>query len=282
MRALSIVVVSHNARAVLLECLRRLAAFYPQAEVVVVDSGSTDGSAEAVAERYPSWRLLRLENRGYPAAVNQGLKACSGELLVQMNSDVYLNPGDLETLAEALHLYPRAALVGPTLVTPQGNYQSFGPLYAPNYWFLRGPRPVAWISGALTLMPRAAYQALGGMDERFFFYNDDLEWCARARRQGWQVLLVPRKVLHLGGSSTPKDPRFMAEGYRGGLLYSREYLPLLHGLHKKAVWLEAYLRQRLEPDPLRRQGYGLITQMLREDRLEVSPFLEPSKHPASR
>jgi GT2 family glycosyltransferase len=257
-QGLSVVVVSHNAQAVLLECLARLSRHYPSAEVVVVDSGSTDGSAEAVAERFPQCRLLRVENRGYPAAVNRGLSVVSGDYLVQMNSDVYLEAGDLEALLEAARADPKAALVGPTLVTPQGRFQSFGPLYTPNYWNLRAPRRVAWISGALTLMPRAAYQALGGMDERFFFYNDDLEWCLRARRKGWRVLLVPRRVLHLGGSSTPKDPRFLAEGYRGGLLLSRDYYPHLHGLHKKAVWLEAHLRIWLDPDPTRRAGYRLI------------------------
>lgn len=273
MRGLSVVVVGHNAREVLLECLARLLRHYPSAEVVVVDSGSTDGSAEAVAERFPQYRLIRVENRGYPAAVNRGLSLLSGDYLVQMNSDVYLESGDLEALVEAARANPRAALVGPTLVTPEGRPQSFGPLYAPNYWNLRAPRRVAWISGALTLMPRAAYQALGGMDERFFFYNDDLEWCTRARRRGWQVLLVPRRVLHLGGSSTPQDPRFLAEGYRGGLLYSRDYYPALHGLHRKAVWLEARLRLWLEPNPLRRQGYQLVAQMLREGSLDTSPLL---------
>ncbi|RDI96151.1 glycosyltransferase family 2 protein [Meiothermus sp. QL-1] len=272
MRALSIVVVSHNAKAVLLACLGRLWQHYPEAEVIVVDSGSSDGSAEAVQEGFPQYRLIRSQNRGYPAAVNQGLAACTRDYLVQMNSDVYLEAGDLEALWQAARAEPKAALVGPTLVTPQGRLQSFGPLYAPYYWNLRAPRAVAWISGALTLMPRAAYEAVGGMDERFFFYNDDLEWCARARRKGWRVLLVPRRVLHLGGSSTPKDPRFLAEGYRGGLLFSRDYFPALHGLHRKVVWLEAHLRIRLDPDPIRKAGYGLILNKINEGDLDT-PFL---------
>jgi GT2 family glycosyltransferase len=271
-KELSVVVVSHNNKAVLLECLERIQAGYPEAEVVVVDSGSSDGSAEAVAACYPQWRLLRVDNRGYPAAVNRGLAVCTRDLLVQMNSDVYLQKGDLEALAAVLRQHPRAALVGPTLVTPRGQYQSFGPFYAPNYWFLKAPRRVGWISGALTLMPRAAYQDVGGMDERFFFYNDDLEWCTRARRKGWQVLLVPRRVLHLGGSSTPKDPRFIAEGYRGGLLFTRDYYPYLHGLHQKAVWLEAHLRLWLEAQPEHRATYRLILDKLQEGSLDT-PFL---------
>ncbi len=270
----SIIVVSHNTRGVLGECLQRLQAHYPEAEKIVVDSASTDGSPEWVEAHHPAVKVFRVPNRGYAFAVNRGLEAATRPWVVEMNTDIYLESGDLEALQQALQENPKAALAGPTLQTPQGRLQSFGPFYAPNYWFLRQPRAISWISGALIMARQDALDQIGGMDERFFFYNEDLEWCARARRQGWQVLLVPRKVLHLGGSSTPKDPRFMAEGYRGGLLYSREYLPLLHGLHKKAVGLEAYLRQRLEPDPLRRQGYGLIMQMLREDRLEVSPFLE--------
>ncbi|MBO1436363.1 glycosyltransferase family 2 protein [Meiothermus sp. CFH 77666] len=272
MHDLSIVVVSHNARAVLLECLGRLAQHYPQAEVIVVDSGSSDGSAEAVEVQFPQYQLIRTENRGYPAAVNQGLARTTRPYLVQMNSDVYLQAGDLEALLQAAQAHARTALVGPTLITPEGHYQSFGPLYAFNYWNLYKPRAVAWISGALTLMPRAAYEAIGGMDERFFFYNDDLEWCTRARRKGWQVLLVPRRVLHLGGSSTPSNPRFLAEGYRGGLLYTREYYPALHGLHKKAVWLEAHLRIWLDPNPARKASYSLILNKINEGSLGI-PFL---------
>lgn len=123
-----------------------------------------------------------------------------------MNSDVYLEPGDLEALQAALEAHPRAAMAGPTLYTPQGRLQSFGPLYAPNYWNLRRPRAVGWVSGALIMVRKSALQEIGGMDERFFFYNEDLEWCTRARRKGWQVLLVPRRVLHLGGEPTPKTP----------------------------------------------------------------------------
>ena len=272
MQALTIVVVSHNARAVLQECLQRVQRHYAGAEVIVVDSGSSDGSAALVQEEFPQFRLILSENRGYPAAVNQGLAAASRPYLVQMNSDVYLNAGDLEALLQAAQAHPKAALIGPTLITPSGRYQSFGPFYAPNYWFLHAPRRVRWVSGALTLMPRRAYEAIGGMDERFFFYNDDLEWCARARRKGWQVLLVPHRVLHLGGSSTPKDPRFIAEGYRGGLLFTRDYYPSLHGLHQKAVWLEAHLRLSLDPSPLRREGYRQILKMLKEGNLEASPL----------
>ncbi|WP_241476966.1 glycosyltransferase family 2 protein [Meiothermus ruber] len=119
---------------------------------------------------------------------------------------------------------------------------------------------------------QSALQEIGGMDERFFFYNEDLEWCTRARRKGWQVLLVPRRVLHLGGSSTPKDPRFIAEGYRGGLLFTRDYYPYLHGLHRKAVWLEAHLRLWFEAHPMRKESYRLLLDRLNGEHLDV-PFL---------
>lgn len=274
----SIVVVSHNTQGILRECLHRLKVHYPQAELIVADSGSTDGSPDWVAASCPEVRLLRLPNQGYAYAVNRGLEAAQRPWLVEMNSDIYLEPGDLEALQKALQANPKAAMAGPTLHTPKGELQSFGPLYAPNYWNLRRPRAVSWISGALIMARRAALQEIGGMDERFFFYNEDLEWCTRARRKGWQVLLVPRRVLHLGGSSTPKDPRFIAEGYRGGLLYTQMHFPSLHGLHRKAVWLEAQLHRWLDPDPLRRQGYGLILQMIRERSLNTSLFLREPAH----
>lgn len=269
---LSIVVVSHNAQAVLAECLRRLSIFYAQAEVIVVDSGSTDGSAEWVKVNHPSLKVLEIPNNGYPYAVNRGLEAAGRNWLVQMNSDIYLEAGDLEYLIEVAQSHPKAALVGPILITPRGKPQSFGLFYAPNYWNLRQPRRVGWISGALTLMPRWAYRQIGGMDEQLFFYNDDIEWCWRARKQGLEVLFTPLRVLHLGGASTPKDPRFLAEGYRGGLYLTRLYLPALWGFHQKVVWLEAHLRLLFDPHPMHREAYGLIVQMLREDRLEQSFF----------
>jgi GT2 family glycosyltransferase len=111
------------------------------------------------------------------------------------------------------------------------------------------------------------------MDERFFFYNEDLEWGLRARRLGFKNLLVPRRVLHLGGASTPSDPRFIAEGYRGGLLLSAEYYPRLHGLHRKAVWLEAHLRLFLDRNPTRREGYRLLADWLTEKNINESLFI---------
>lgn len=274
----SIVVVSHNTQGILRECLQRLKAHYPEAELIVADSGSSDGSPDWVAASCPEVRLLRLPNQGYAYAVNRGLEVAQRPWVVEMNSDIYLEPGDLEALQKALQANPKAAMAGPTLRTPKGELQSFGPLYAPYHWSLHRPRAVSWISGALIMARQAALREIGGMDERFFFYNEDLEWCTRARRKGWQVLLVPRPVLHLGGSSTPKDPRFIAEGYRGGLLYTQMYFPSLHGLHRKAVWLEAQLRRWLDPDSLQRQGYGLILQMLQERSLNTSLFLREPAH----
>jgi len=267
---LSIVVVSHNAKDVLVECLKRLSTHYPEAEVIVVDSGSSDGSTEWVQANCPNIKLMQLPNKGYPYAVNRGLEAASRQWLVEMNSDVYLEAGDLEVLKEALQANPKAAFAGPTLLTPKGNLQSFGPLYTPNYWNLKRPKAVGWISGALVMLRREAYQKVGGMDEGLFFYNDDIEWCLRARRKGYQVLLVPRKILHLGGASTPGDPRFIAEGYRGGLRLSRDYYPFWHGLHKKVVWLESRLRIALDKNPKHQQAYGLILEMLQQNNLETA------------
>jgi GT2 family glycosyltransferase len=123
------------------------------------------------------------------------------------------------------------------------------------------------------LVRRAALERLGGMDERFFFYNEDLEWGLRARKLGFKNLLVPRRVLHLGGASTPSDPRFIAEGYRGSLILSAEYYPWLHGLHRKAVWLEAQLRLHIDQNPIRRKGYRLLANWLAGGNVNKSLFL---------
>jgi N-acetylglucosaminyl-diphospho-decaprenol L-rhamnosyltransferase len=273
---ISIIVISYNTREILAECLRRLELHYPQAELIVVDAGSSDGSPEMVGQDFPKVRLRQTQNQGYAWAVNRGLEWATGEWLVQMNSDVYLEAGDLEALQDALVSNPKAAFAGPTLVNSKGKYQSFG-LFDLYRWGLRGPRAVGWISGAIMMLRREAYRAIGGMDERLFFYNEEVEWCWRAQRRGWQSLLVPRRVLHLGGSSTPSDPRFIAEGVRGGLLLTRDYLFWLHGLHRKAIWLEAILRLRFDPNPKHQAAYRMIREMVEAGKLEQSPFR--SAHP---
>lgn len=278
---LSILVISHNSSRVLPECLERLQTHYPHAQKVVVDAASSDGSLE-LARQWPGLKTLSIANRGYAYAVNRGLEVAGGHYVAIMNSDVYLEAGDLEALAAALDSHPKAAMAGPVLMTPRGRPQSFGPLYAPYYLNLRRPRPVAWVSGALIVLKRDCLPELGGMDERFFFYNEDMEWGIRARRKGFQVLLVPRKVLHAGGASTPNDPRFIAEGYRGGLLLSQTHYSRIHGLHRKAVLLEAYLRVLLDPNPKRKTAYSLLLSRLgRQKELPSSFLLEESSkiHP---
>jgi N-acetylglucosaminyl-diphospho-decaprenol L-rhamnosyltransferase len=270
---ISIVVVSYNSNAVLEECLRRLCNHYANAEIIVVNSGDSQGLV-SLKNQYPHIGWLQVENRGYAFAVNQGLKVSTQPFWVQMNSDVYVEAGDLEALKAAFT--PKTAFVGPVLVTPFGKRQNLGPAYALNYWNLHrsgSSWPVGWVAGALTMGRKDILEELGGMDERFFFYNEDLEWGLRAKRKGWQVLLVNRKVLHIGGASTPNDPRFLAEGYRGGLLISQDYYPLLHGFHKKVVWLEALLRSYFDPRTQKRQSYRLVWQMLQQNQLERSFFI---------
>lgn len=269
---ISVVVVSHNTRKILHDSLTRLSRHYPQAQLIVVDSGSSDGSRTMVKDRFPSATLIECTNQGYAHAVNLGLAECHSDYVVEMNADVLLEPGDLEALQQTLEKAPRAAFAGPVLTDQAGKLQNFGPFYTPNYWRLRGPRPVGWLSGALIMAKKSALSRIGPMDERFFFYNEDLEWCVRARKAGFQVLLAPRRVVHLGGASTPKDPRVLAEGYRGGLLFSRIHHPRLHGLHTKAVLLEAQLRIRLDPDPGRREAYALLITHLHRGELD-QPFL---------
>jgi hypothetical protein len=261
---LSIVVISHNAKAVVEECLHRLEQHHHGAELIVVDAESEDGTPEMISLRFPKIRLLRVVNRGYAHGVNEGLRAATGAFVAVLNSDVYVEAGDLDALQQALEANPGAVLAGPTLITPKGHLQSFGPFYAPNYWNLKRPRAVGWISGALMVVKASMLEQLGLMDERFFFYNEDLEWGLRARRKGLRVLLVPRRVLHLGGASTPSDPRLLAEGYRGGLLISRLYYPWLAGLHQKLVWLEALFRVWLDPSPLRRKAFRLMLKGLKQ------------------
>lgn len=224
----SVVIVSFNARPYLLQCLSSLAAHVTlPLEVVVVDNASADGSAEAVRSGHPAVHVI--ENRanlGFAAACNRGLREARAPYCLLLNSDAEVCPGSLEALAAVLDERPDVGIVGPRTLGPDGGPQvSFGPDLTPlAEWRQRrlvlalregqasAARKVAelsareqepvWVSAACLLARKAALDAVGGLDERFFLYEEDVDLCLRVRRAGWRVLFTPRAVVqhHLGKS----------------------------------------------------------------------------------
>jgi GT2 family glycosyltransferase len=245
------VVVSYNTLEELRWCLASLRAHAAvRCEVVVVDNASADGSADAVENEFPEARLIRnRKNVGFSCANNQALREARAAYVLILNSDAELTPGALPALAALLDARPRLAAVGPRTLSADGTVQaSFGPALTPlAEWrqrrLVRGVKrrdPVAlaevaaragvehepeWLSGSCLLARKAALDSIGGFDEGFFLYEEDVDLCLRLRRAGWNILFTPAAaVVHHLGRSTQADPaRARLEYHRSHLRFYRKH-----------------------------------------------------------
>jgi GT2 family glycosyltransferase len=237
----SVVVVNWNTKDLLEDCIasaERHLAGTPH-EVIVVDNGSTDGSAEFVARRFPGTRLLvNSENLGFGCANNQGMKVAQGDFLLLLNSDARLLNGSVPALVELLRNRSDVGVVGPRLEGLGGNLQPsayrFGSiplrlveelglykllsreraanLLLGGYWGHDTERPVDWIVGACMLVRAEVFRAIGGFDPSVFLYGEEEEWCDRITAAGWRIIYSPQaRVMHLGHETTR---RFFGETSR--------------------------------------------------------------------
>jgi N-acetylglucosaminyl-diphospho-decaprenol L-rhamnosyltransferase len=241
---LSIVIVSYNARGDLDRCLISVlegGVSVPH-EVIVVDNGSTDGSQE-VARRAGVHLIEIGGNLGFAAANNRGIRASSGELILLLNSDTVVPAGALDRLVATIRARPEVGVVGPRLVDGSGRAElSFGRMITPvNEWrqrrLVRGlDRRVArisqqverltrqeqypdWVSGACLLVRRADAEAVGLLDERYFMYAEDVDFCAAIRGRGRKVLFSPGvEIVHLRGRSAAAAPAATRRAYRNSHL----------------------------------------------------------------
>lgn len=222
----SVVIVNWNTRELLRACLDSLPwdSERVRIEAIVVDNASEDGSAEMVAEQFPQARLIRnRENVGFVRANNQGLRAATGEFLFMLNSDTEVRPGAIERLVEVLASDERIGAVGPRLLNTDGTPQSnTGPFPSVIHRFLpsrfetryqcdlkRRVRespdhvaPVAWLAGAALMTRHDVLKRVGPLDERFFMWYDDLDWCQKLRAAGYErVFVADAVVVHHGRQS---------------------------------------------------------------------------------
>jgi GT2 family glycosyltransferase len=251
---LSVVIVALNGRDMTLDCLATLpeAVRGLQHEVILVDNGSKDGTADAVQQEYPEVRLIRnAENRGYGPAANQGMAVATGRIVTLLNNDTRLPERALRELVEFLDRTSTCAVVGPQLMHEDGRTQhSFDvePSLATellNKSLLRRLRPGAYPSrlqertepfevenlvGACFVLRRSAAEALGGFDETFFYLYEETDLCLRARKRGWTVMVHPGvRIIHLQGR-TRRAMRVRAriEQARSRFAYFRKHRPFAH------------------------------------------------------
>jgi hypothetical protein len=267
MADLTIIIVSFNTRLELEACLGSLVEHRPgiSHEIVVVDNASSDQTPAALRERWPVVRLIEPgRNIGFAAANNLGIRASTGEFVLLLNSDTLVRPGAIDTLVDQFRRSPGVAAAGPRIVDANGTAElSFGrqisPLAEARQKLLTGlhERGVGWarrrverrtrtrqypdwVSGACLMVRRVDALAAGLLDERYFLYAEDVDFCAALRAGGGRILFVPEaEIVHLRGRARASAPTASEQAYRRSQLafyakYHRLWLP----------WLTLYLRVR--------------------------------------
>ena len=263
----TIVIVSFNAAAELEATLAALQAAPPAArhEVVVVDNASSEDVPGLVRGRFPAVRLIEAGgNLGFARAANLGVRSTASEHVLLLNPDTLVPPGAIDRLLAVLDAAPAVGAAGPRLVDARGRAElSFGRMYSPwsearrKAWLTlqaggvpfaqaaidratARARDVDWLSGACLLVRRTAGDAAGWLDERYFLYAEDVDFCAALRKAGWRIRFTPdAQVVHHRGRSGATRPGPTRDAWRAShLAFYRKHLP------GWAPWLERYLRWR--------------------------------------
>lgn len=266
---ISVIIVNHDGEAHLGRCLESLNG--SAAEVLLVDNASRDGSLALVREQFPEVKVLPLEkNLGFAAANNLAAAEASGDMLLLLNADAWLETGALDLLVAELSSDPAVGLVAPQLRYPDGRRQfSWSPArgfvgevlqkvrnpFEARAWAhgslarwvarLVGP---TWYTAACILVRAEAFRAVGGFDESFFMYFEDVDLCVRLEDEGWELDQEPRALVrHVGGFASRAE---IDDLYRPSQLrYYRIHRP---------VWESRIVERRLR----RRFGSSTVDRWL--------------------
>ena len=257
---LSVIIVNWNVRDLLRECLRSIEAGKGglSLEIIVVDSASSDDSVAMGRSEFPSVHLIACtENVGFPRGNNLGLQEARGDYLLLLNPDTVIVDDALAVLVSYLQANPDVGVVGPQLLNPDGSVQSsrrrfptvttgffestwlegLAPGILRRYYALDLPdaatADVDWLTGACIMVPRSTYEAVGGMDEGYFMYSEELDWCRRIKESGRRVVYYPaaQVIHHVGKSSEQAVTARHINFNQAKLRYFRKY----HGRFMVAV-----------------------------------------------
>lgn len=254
---LSTVIVNYRSRIPLLDCVASLAvdaAGYKH-EIVVVDNDPAGGTLEELARRFPKVRgIANAENVGFARAVNQGIAATTGTFVMIVNPDCFVERGSTTALVGYLRAHPRTGVVGPRMIGRDGKLQysarsfpepltflfnryslltrlfprnKYSRRYLLSDWDHASVRSVDWLSGACLMVRRSAIEEVGPMDEKYFMFNEDVDWCRRMKLGGWDVVYVPEAMMHhdIGASRRKVAAKVIIERHRGMIHYFHKYHP---------------------------------------------------------
>lgn len=242
---MSIVLVCWNNKAYLDPCLRSLygGGLKSSFDVVVVDNGSTDGSQQMLAEKYPQVKLIQnAGNVGLGKASNQGIEATNGRYVLLLNNDTLVNGPALDALVEYLDAHPEAGAAAGKLLNPDGSFQSgYAPFSTlleeflivthigerlwpgyPSHGDSNENKETGWMSSACLLLRRAALKQVGLLDESYFIYGDEADLQYRLNKAGWKVVFLPNSsIIHFGGRSMDRWKRRKMV-YRGKMMFYKK------------------------------------------------------------
>jgi len=283
---ISVVIVGWNARHYLELCLESLADAPPRRnmEIIVVDNASSDGSSEMVKDRFPHVKVIRSEeNLGFAKGNNVAIRQCQGRYIALVNPDVIVFPGCLDALADFLDQNPKVGNVGPRVLNPDMTMQSTCRQF-PTLWnnfcsatglatkfknskFFAGEHmfyfphdrtlPVDVLVGCFSMIRRKTFDEVGLLDENLFMYGDDVDWCRRAWKAGWQVVFFPgARAIHDRGKITAPYPVRFAVAQQGSVLY---YWRKHHGF-----WGMMGIRSIMLFHHLVRYGFAIVAGLARE------------------
>ena len=228
---LSIVVINWNTRVLLHHCLSSIKNNPPSCsfEILVIDNASDDESVIMLADEFPDARVIHNnQNIGFAAGNNQAIKKSNGNILLFLNPDTVVLGDAIDKLLCFIEENPNAGVVGPQLLNPDHTIQpssqvfpsllstfvdatllfrlkplkGIGERFDLRYWSHDEIRSVDWITGACMLIRREVIKQVGGMDESYFMYSEETDWCFRIRKAGWDIVFYPEaKIIHIGGAS---------------------------------------------------------------------------------
>lgn len=252
---LSICIVTYQACALLRDCLHSIAQNPPHGacEIIVVDNHSTDGTLQMLAGEFPQVQVIQNQtNEGFTAPMNKALRAASGRFLLQLNPDTFIKPQAFNQMLGFFEAHPQVGIGGPKVLNRDGTLQApcrrgesrpwavisyftglarvfpksrlFGE-YLMSYMDEDTPHSVAGVSGSCMMIRREVIEQIGYLDERFFAYQEDADFCLRARQAGWQVYYIPQaQIIHYGsmGGSRVQPYRSIFEWHKSYYLYYRK------------------------------------------------------------
>ena len=225
---LSIVIVNYNGAPFIRGCLDSVFSSVTaySYDVIVVDNASTDGSVAILSESpHPIVLIKNATNRGFSAANNQGVAQSAGKYVFLLNNDTVIAEDTIQCLLDYFIAHPEVGIMAPQLLNRDGSLQGHGSGVMKWKYSGKTAVSVSFVTGAAMVVARDVYLKVGGLDEHYFFYNEDLDFCKTIRKLGYPIVYLPTaKLTHFGGLSTATRKReSIVEGYRGGLYFCKKH-----------------------------------------------------------